>query len=267
MRAVREPVLCALLGLFLLPASARSEEGTDIEEVMRHDQSAMEHFAAEEYGAAVGEFRAAQRLMPATNRLYNIALCEDRLGNLEQALELYRQYLGEPDALSDVRRTARDRIAAIQAELAARREPLETGGGGSAVEAGGGEGSGPEPGPEPTVPERRGLPPVAFYTTLGLTVASGIALTVLGAITLDRHDEFLTLPSQDDPRALPLQEEGRQLALATDVMIGVTSVAAAAAVVLAIFTRWGPSPSSGGQARGLTLAPVAGGGLAAALVF
>jgi hypothetical protein len=81
---------------------------------------------------------------------------------------------------------------------------------------------------------------IGFYTTLGLTIASGIALITLGTIALQWSKEFQGL-TRDNPQAESLSNRGPNMVIATDVMIGVTGASAAAALVLGLlaFVDWG----------------------------
>jgi cytochrome P450 len=81
------------------------------------------------------------------------------------------------------------------------------------------------------------LSPAAFWAMLGVTLASGAATAALGAVTLVRHNEFLDL-YRDDPESSQLQEQGTNLALATNIMLGVTAFLALTTLVFALDTDW-----------------------------
>jgi len=93
----------------------------------------------------------------------------------------------------------------------------------------------PSPVPAPRTPGDEGHTPVAGIVALSLTGAAGIATGVLGGLALaakgDREDALGTFPG--DPRAIDdATSKTKTLAIATDVMIGVTAAGAIATLVL-----------------------------------
>jgi tetratricopeptide (TPR) repeat protein len=82
--------LCASVSLAW--ADARSDART-------HYQAGQKAYAGSDYKVAIKEFSAAQDLAPADLNNYNLALCYDKLGDADNALTYYRQYLDKvPDA-------------------------------------------------------------------------------------------------------------------------------------------------------------------------
>jgi len=58
-----------------------------------HYQAGVKFYNAQDYRSAIREFGAAQQLMPADLNNYNLALCYDKLGDAEPAVQYYRAYL------------------------------------------------------------------------------------------------------------------------------------------------------------------------------
>lgn len=275
---MRRGVITALFVLsFAVCWSGRVSAQADevVARVAEHDARATELFEAGDFAAALAEQRAAQALLPATPRLFNMAVCQERLGNLRAAIDLYREFMAAEDSPPERRQLARQRIIELEAELngpapgestGAAGEGRATGAGGAeagGAETGGAGAGGAETGTEgggasAAVLERdrsgRVLSPVGFYTMLGLTGASAIAMVVCGAITLNMHQEFL-----DQPRgggdSYQLQDDGRNLAMVTNILIGVTSVFAASTLVLGLLTRWNNSAGEAENERGVALVP------------
>jgi hypothetical protein len=82
--------LCA--SMTLAWADARSDART-------HYIAGQKAYAAADYKVAIKEFSAAQELAPADLNNYNLALCYDKLGDAENAITYYKQYLDKvPDA-------------------------------------------------------------------------------------------------------------------------------------------------------------------------
>lgn len=80
---------------------------------------------------------------------------------------------------------------------------------------------------------RRGLHIAYVAATAGLTLVAGSAIIGTAVKTQQLKDEYVS--SGLDPK---YKEEGQRYRTATNVLIGVTAVAAVATVVLAIFTDW-----------------------------
>src|SRR5689334_834111 len=60
-----------------------------------HYQAGQKAYAAGDYRGAIKEFSAAQQAMPADLNNYNLALCYDKLGEAEPAIQYYREFLNK----------------------------------------------------------------------------------------------------------------------------------------------------------------------------
>src|SRR4051812_35195895 len=58
-----------------------------------HYQAGMKYYGSGDYRGAIREFSAAQQLAPADLNNYNLALCYDKLGDAEPAIQYYRAFL------------------------------------------------------------------------------------------------------------------------------------------------------------------------------
>ncbi|MBA3457253.1 MAG: hypothetical protein H0T42_29495 [Deltaproteobacteria bacterium] len=67
-------------------ADGRSEART-------HYQAGVKYYNGGDYRSAIREFSAAQQLLPADLNNYNLALCYDKLGDPEPAVQYYRAYI------------------------------------------------------------------------------------------------------------------------------------------------------------------------------
>jgi hypothetical protein len=120
--------------------------------------------------------------------------------------------------------------------------------------------SAPVPEAPPATEPRGGVPGFARWGAVGLTAATAVTAAVLGALALDANSTFddeatriergeVTGAERDTLRAQAIDDAHRanDLALVTDVLIGVTAAAAAATVVLFVV---GPAkePESRAQA-------------------
>ncbi len=68
-------------------------------EARTHYQAGVKFYAGADYKNAIKEFSSAQQLAPADLNNYNLALCYDKLGDAEPAIQYYKEYLAKvPDA-------------------------------------------------------------------------------------------------------------------------------------------------------------------------
>jgi tetratricopeptide (TPR) repeat protein len=211
------------------PAAAESAEAA----AERLDRSAAERYERGEMEAALADLEAAQRLLPASSRVYNIARCHDRLGHVTEAVAHYERYIALDDTSGEHRRLALERLEALRAQVLSPRSPGD-GDGGDGRTTTTTSTTLPE---EPARDSRGRVPPAVFYALLGVTAASGVALAVTGGLALQRQREF-EQTAVDSADGDELRERGEPLALAADVLIGVTAAAGLATLIVAIFTRW-----------------------------
>ena len=100
-------LLLALFATFASPRAAFADARTD---ARTHYQAGVKLYGAGDYRGAIKEFSAAQSLMPADLNNYNLALCYDKLGEAEPAIQYYREFLNkQPNA---------DKRAEIEASIA-----------------------------------------------------------------------------------------------------------------------------------------------------
>lgn len=119
-------VLLLLLSLAAAPARA---ELSNAQRAQPHVDSAQAAFNERDYETALREFQAARALVQEPMLTYNIALCQERLGQLRDAIDSYNRYLREEpeaDNAEDVREHIEDlhrqrveaRDAALEVEAA-----------------------------------------------------------------------------------------------------------------------------------------------------
>jgi len=80
------------------------------------------------------------------------------------------------------------------------------------------------------------VPPAAFWSMLGLTLASGLIMTVTGGLTLRKDKKIAGMTVDVDEDWSDLKDERDALAWTTNGFIGLTAASAAAALVLVFFT-------------------------------
>ncbi len=113
--------LVAALAMTAFSASARAEVERDVERARAHFEAGEAHFDAGRYREAMAEFSRADALVASPINRYNIALCQDSLGDAAAAVREYRAYLeAMPDAPN--RGDVEARIAELREELASGAE-------------------------------------------------------------------------------------------------------------------------------------------------
>jgi hypothetical protein len=82
-----------ILALALVVAGHSTSFADDRAEARTHYQAGVKFYAGGDYRSAIREFGAAQQLAPADLNNYNLALCYDKLGDPDPAIQYYRAYL------------------------------------------------------------------------------------------------------------------------------------------------------------------------------
>ncbi len=82
-----------VMALALLVATGTYASADDRTEARTHYQAGVKFYNGADYKSAIREFSAAQQLAPADLNNYNLALCYDKLGDAEPAVQYYRAYL------------------------------------------------------------------------------------------------------------------------------------------------------------------------------
>jgi hypothetical protein len=102
-------------------------------EARAHYQAGVKFYSGGDYQSAIREFSAAQQLAPADLNNYNLALCYDKLGDPEPAIQYYRAFLdkqpntdkrAEIEASISRLEAAAKSVAAKKAEEARRAEEM-----------------------------------------------------------------------------------------------------------------------------------------------
>lgn len=114
---MRHPVTRLLLILSLaLFATGTRAWADDRAEARTHYQAGVKAYGSGAYKDAIKEFSAAQQLAPADLNNYNLALCYDKLGDAEPAIQYYRAFLDkQPNA--DKRSEIEASISRLEAAL------------------------------------------------------------------------------------------------------------------------------------------------------
>jgi hypothetical protein len=115
-------VLRYLVVVLALGFAARAY-ADDRSDARAHYQAGVKFYAGGDYRGAIREFSAAQQIAPADLNNYNLALCYDKLGDAEPAVQYYRAFLDKQPA-SEKRaeiEASIDRLEAASRSVARKR--------------------------------------------------------------------------------------------------------------------------------------------------
>ncbi len=214
-----------MLAVLLVPLPARAERGLDVDEARALFAEGVELVDRGEYTEALEIFRRIQRSRPHPIVLYNMAWCLSRLERHREAIAAFESYLDQADEDSP------QRVSEARIELARLQGLVE--GPPPSTEPPPEE---PPESPEPTS-DRGRLSPGWFWTMLGLTAATAIAMGITGGLTLSRNDRWIT---QGDPAD---RDSARAFQDATDGLLITLSVEAIVTLIIGIFTDFHGSSS------------------------
>lgn len=236
MRSSRHLTIVIFAAISCLPFDGRAQQSEAEAAAAAHDERATALFEEGQFTRALVEMQAAQELLPATSRVYNIGTCHERLGDLTQAIVYYQRFIEASDAPDDRKQVAQERIDELRRQLQAEGGTDDEGPGTDDVVSETDEGDDQRTPPQETS-SRRNLSPAIFSSLLGVTAATGIALAATGGIALYWQGEF-TDTIADSPEGAADQERGEPYATASDVLIGVTAAGALATLIVGLLTRW-----------------------------
>ncbi|GAB5547648.1 MAG: hypothetical protein SangKO_074080 [Sandaracinaceae bacterium] len=210
-------------------ASVRDETSSADARARAHFQEGTELFQSADYQRALEAYTRAYELSGRIALAYNLYLCHERLGNLEEATRWLERYLAGAE---EVHRAGvlRERLATmwrrLEDEAAASEAPTE-----AASDAGdGGEEplSSPGPDPAPTQPSGFEMPSGALVG-FGVGGAGAIGLALFGGLALG-EDAALTAECMG---ACPPERVGQLegYMIAADTSLGFAIAGAAVGVV------------------------------------
>jgi len=218
------------LVLVLVLGFAVRGHADDRSEARAHFQAGVKYYSGGDYRSAIREFSAAQQNAPADLNNYNLALCYDKLGDAEPAIQYYRAFLdkqpntdkrAEIEASIDRLDAASRSAASKKADEARKAEDAKRPAGPAFGPApapdalvappAGAAAAGPPVGPPPAPPaapaERRKSGP-AIQGTLGPSDRAAPASPSTGDAQLD-HLNSIDIDQIRDQRAIGAAPEGR----------------------------------------------------------
>jgi hypothetical protein len=221
----------ALTALVLVAAPSRAR-GSEEDEVARaHFLSGQAYYDQANYDDALREFQEAYRVSKRPALLYNLALCHERLGHLDEAVAALESYLAEDRTATD-RASVESRIRNLKKTISERPPPAPAPRPAAAPAA---AVAAPPLAPKPATPPRRRR--VATWVVGALSLGMYAGGVVSGAIALDRGDRLHShCPTDTHSCMYPGKQDdidtGNAAAIATDVLWPVATGALVTAVIL-----------------------------------
>ncbi len=247
-------VLSAALAFGTAKSFAQAPTATsgDQEAAKAHFLAGSAYYEQANYPDAVKEFNEAYRLSKRPDLLYNIALCYERLEQLDLAVGALRTYLRDKVDAPD-RAIIEERIRNLELKEAQRANPPVM-----AERA--------PPKPEPARHHFRDVMPAVIVGSVGAAILIASLGTGLAAHGL--HEDLASkCPNNhcpDDPSLKSERDTGDALAISSDALLAVGAAALAVGIVLLIIelrappkvaSLFLPSPSSPLVAPRFALAP------------
>lgn len=177
----------------------------------------VDHYKSGRYDAAIATFESAYELRQAPELLYNIARSHEKLGHVEQAIEAYRNFVGQKGTTAQLRAKALDSINALERERRALRRA-----------------SRPAPVSEPALTVDTKAPPSTDHTAeLILIAAGGVAVLtggVFGILAIQENNRFGEATERSVQERL--RDSTKRNALIADVTAGVGAACLAAGLII-----------------------------------
>ncbi len=121
-------VLLFFMALFVGAMSPREAAADARSDAKAHYQAGVKSYAGADYRTAIKEFSAAQQLAPADLNNYNLALCYDKLGEAEPAIQYYKEYLAKvpnADKRTEIEASVARLEGALQSAATKRAEEVK----------------------------------------------------------------------------------------------------------------------------------------------
>jgi tetratricopeptide (TPR) repeat protein len=209
----------ALFALFgPAPALAQSND----ERARLHFDSGTAYYDAGDYEDALREFQNAYELSERAGLLYNLYLCHERLGNLDEAIASLDGYLTDGDP-AERREVLETRLANLRerAERQAEPEPEPE------PELERNPNPEPEPEPEPNPSENRGGLPTPVVVSIAIAGAGAATWAVFGILAATENGRLgdeckLVQCTPDDVSSLRTYNTIADISFAVFIAAGVT---------------------------------------------
>lgn len=230
----RPPLVAALalVGSWMLFVTAAHGQGDDMSRAREAFARGQELFDNGDYETARVAFQESLDAFPHYRTIFNIALCEEKLGRVAEAVEMYQRYVDWPADVPN-----REEVAKKVEELRQLLPPEPE----APPEPPGGTGE-PEPETEPDpAPEEPGEEPgpdliVPGWITVGIGAAGMITGGVLLGLAQARANEVQNVEGEEYVPKVhdAMQDEGRTFERAgwTVGAIGAAAVAAGVTMLL-----------------------------------
>lgn len=221
MKRLLSAVMMAAVMLAGLAGPAWAEDVT--KKVEELSAQAAQAYGEGDFEQAIALFQEAYDLQPVPNLLFNIAKVYEKTENWDAAEKNYKEFIKSPDADSQAREVALERIDAIKeikaAAAAAEREKAEEEKKDPVVE---------DPPPQTVEKKSNVLPWIVMGSGAGVAAVGG----VFGILAMGKQKEFDEAETAADKQEL--RKSGKTFALVADISYAVGLVGIVTGVVLLV---------------------------------
>jgi hypothetical protein len=266
MISCRPLAVCWIAAVVATPLAAKAEGPNREADALF--QAGKASIARGDTAKACEQFAASERLEPATGTLLNLADCEEKLGHLTQALELFRE--AQKHLTPDDFRVSftSDRIASLAARVVQPPPPSPNADAPAARRSKEHDAGGQVETPRQEVPRqhegtRREETPdggrrTAAYVVGGVGVAGLIAGTVTGILTMtaaSTYRDHCNAAGACDPTGLDAASTGRTVQVVSPIAFALGALAVGTGAYLLITSRRpdGPTLNLGASGAGASL--------------
>jgi hypothetical protein len=259
--------LCAAAGG--APATAAAQQSSD-EQARLHFQVAASYYEQADYESALREFQSAYRLSQRAQLFFNISLCYQQLGNLNEAITYLERYLNEVTEIEN-RPSLEQRLGNLRSrrdqQASTGTDPGEgtdagagAGGGATDTQAGDAGAQGGDAGAPPSGGDSTNVPAIVGFSVAAVGLVAGAIFSGLTLAEDGRVSGLACAPTQSctDADVSTLNT----LALVSDISWGVSLAGAIVGVVFLFVPTGGSSSDTAalrvspwvGQVNGLSVA-------------
>ncbi|PIE18033.1 MAG: hypothetical protein CSA65_06265 [Proteobacteria bacterium] len=220
-------------------------------------------YRARKYRLAVERFTKAYQLFPEPNLLYNVGRCHEALGQVEQAMKVYKTFIAHPQADSSTKAKAKAKLGVLEKAAAAAAAATSAPAPADTAKPVARPALVPST-PKPHQPSR--FLRVSKWVIGGIGVAAAGAATALFLMGKADHDEVEDAKGRAAPvipmsrvEAQALKDSGDTKKLVGVILWGVAGAAIISSALLFIFDRGGEKAEAKDSSPTLSASPLPGG--------
>lgn len=220
------------------PAMGQSESPSQVVEASSHHDRGINFFRQGDFSEAIEEFQRAEELSHEPINLWNIARCQERLGQRDRAIEYLERFMAEPNVPAERRQQALELLQQLREHPPLIVETTEPGDGEEFESSHESEGQIDDSSAVTSEPSLLG-PWLVLGAGLAIALTGGILDIAAYARFSRTETEQLTIEE-----FLSWQNRVDGLALGGDILVAVGAAAALGGLIWLLLSRRGPGHPS-----------------------